>query len=54
MKPSRQSAAKMLRIVMDAGYDDYLKENFANYRNRLETSNNSPCSHFNSGRSRIS
>jgi DNA helicase-2/ATP-dependent DNA helicase PcrA len=26
----------MLRIVMDAGYDDYLKENFANYRNRLE------------------
>jgi DNA helicase-2/ATP-dependent DNA helicase PcrA len=32
----RQSAAKMLRIVMDAGYDDYLKENFANYRNRLE------------------
>jgi DNA helicase-2/ATP-dependent DNA helicase PcrA len=32
----RKSAAKMLRIVMDAGYDDYLKENFANYRNRLE------------------
>jgi DNA helicase-2/ATP-dependent DNA helicase PcrA len=32
----RQSAAKMLRIVMDAGYDDYLKENFANYRNRQE------------------
>ena len=32
----RQSAAKMLRIVMDAGYDDYLKENYANYRNRLE------------------
>ena len=33
---TRQSAAKMLRLVMDAGYDDYLKENFANYRNRLE------------------
>jgi DNA helicase-2/ATP-dependent DNA helicase PcrA len=33
---ARKSAAKMLRIVMDAGYDDYLKENFANYRNRLE------------------
>ena len=33
---ARQSAAKMLRLVMDAGYDDYLKENFANYRNRLE------------------
>ena len=32
----RQSAAKMLRLVMDAGYDDYLKENFANYRNRME------------------
>jgi DNA helicase II / ATP-dependent DNA helicase PcrA len=26
----------MLRLVLDAGYDDYLKENFANYRNRLE------------------
>jgi DNA helicase-2/ATP-dependent DNA helicase PcrA len=33
---ARKSAAKMLRLVMDAGYDDYLKENFANYRNRLE------------------
>ncbi len=22
--------------MLDAGYDDYLKENFANYRNRLE------------------
>jgi len=32
----RQSAAKMLRLVIDAGYDDYLKETFANYRNRLE------------------
>jgi len=30
------SAAKMLRLVIDAGYDDYLKENFANYRTRLE------------------
>ena len=35
-KSVRQSAAKMLRLVIDAGYDDYLKENFANYRNRLE------------------
>jgi DNA helicase-2/ATP-dependent DNA helicase PcrA len=33
---ARKSAAKMLRLVLDAGYDDYLKENFANYRNRLE------------------
>ena len=32
----RKSAARMLRLVIDAGYDDYLKENFANYRNRLE------------------
>ena len=32
----RQSAAKMLRLVMDAGYDDYLKETFANYERRLE------------------
>jgi len=32
----RASAAKMLRLVIDAGYDDYLKENFANYRTRLE------------------
>jgi DNA helicase-2/ATP-dependent DNA helicase PcrA len=32
----RQSAAKMLRLVIDAGYEDYLQENFANYRNRLE------------------
>jgi DNA helicase II / ATP-dependent DNA helicase PcrA len=31
-----RSPAKMLRIVLDAGYDDYLKENFANYEVRLE------------------
>jgi DNA helicase II / ATP-dependent DNA helicase PcrA len=31
-----KSPAKMLRVVIDAGYDDYLKENFANYRTRLE------------------
>ena len=31
-----KSPAKLLRIVIDAGYDDYLKETFANYRNRLE------------------
>jgi DNA helicase-2/ATP-dependent DNA helicase PcrA len=33
---ARQSAAKMLRLVIDAGYDDYLKETFTNYRLRLE------------------
>lgn len=32
----RQSAAKMLRLVMDAGYDDYLKETYPNYERRLE------------------
>ncbi len=26
----------MIRIVVEAGYEDYLKETFANYRNRLE------------------
>ena len=31
-----KSPSKMLRMVIDAGYDDYLKENFANYRVRLE------------------
>jgi DNA helicase-2/ATP-dependent DNA helicase PcrA len=31
-----RNPSKLLRIVIDAGYDDYLKENFANYRNRLE------------------
>ena len=33
---TRRSAAKMLRLVMDAGYDDYLKETFDNYERRLE------------------
>jgi len=32
----RQSAAKMLRLVMDAGYDDYLKETYDNYQRRLD------------------
>ncbi len=32
----RSSAAKMIPLVLDAGYDDYLKENFANYRSRLD------------------
>lgn len=31
-----KSPARMLRIVIDAGYDDYLKENYANYRSRLD------------------
>jgi DNA helicase-2/ATP-dependent DNA helicase PcrA len=32
----RTSAAKMIPLVIEAGYDDYLKENFANYRSRLD------------------
>ncbi len=32
----RKSAAKMLRLVMDAGYDDYLKATYDNYERRLE------------------
>ena len=32
----RQNAGKMLEIVIEAGYDEYLKENFANYRSRIE------------------
>ena len=33
---TRQNAAKMLRLVMDAGYDDYLKETYDNYERRLD------------------
>jgi len=32
----RKSAAKMLRLVIDAGYDDYLKETYDNYEQRIE------------------
>ena len=32
----RSSPARMIRTVLEAGYEDYLKDNFANYRNRLE------------------
>jgi DNA helicase II / ATP-dependent DNA helicase PcrA len=32
----RQSVAKMIPLVIEAGYEDYLKENFANYRSRLD------------------
>ncbi|HKI69760.1 MAG TPA: UvrD-helicase domain-containing protein, partial [Verrucomicrobiae bacterium] len=31
----RSSAAKMIRLVIEAGYDDFLKENYANARSRL-------------------
>jgi DNA helicase-2/ATP-dependent DNA helicase PcrA len=32
----RGNASKMLKVVIEAGYEDYLKENYANYRTRLE------------------
>jgi DNA helicase II / ATP-dependent DNA helicase PcrA len=36
MEPARGNPAKMLRLVVEAGYDEHLKETYANYRNRLE------------------
>ena len=33
---TRRNAAKMLRLVMDAGYDDYLKETYDTYERRLD------------------
>jgi len=33
---TRQSPAKMIRLVVEAGYEDYLKENYDNYRSRME------------------
>lgn len=35
-KSIRASAAKMIQLVIEAGYDDYLKQNYANYRSRLD------------------
>jgi DNA helicase-2/ATP-dependent DNA helicase PcrA len=32
----RGNPAKMLKLVLEAGYEDYLKENYPNYRTRLE------------------
>jgi DNA helicase-2/ATP-dependent DNA helicase PcrA len=32
----RGNASKMIRLVIEAGYEDHLKENYANYRSRLE------------------
>jgi DNA helicase II / ATP-dependent DNA helicase PcrA len=33
---TRNDAAKMLRLVVEAGYEDHLKESYANYRSRLD------------------
>jgi DNA helicase-2/ATP-dependent DNA helicase PcrA len=35
-EPVRSQPSEMIRIVIEAGYEDYLQENYANYRNRLE------------------
>jgi DNA helicase-2/ATP-dependent DNA helicase PcrA len=32
----RRQPARMIRLVLEAGYEEYVKENFANYRSRLE------------------
>jgi DNA helicase II / ATP-dependent DNA helicase PcrA len=32
----RRQPARMIRLVLEAGYEEFVKENFANYRNRLE------------------
>ena len=35
-KSVRTNASKMIRLVIEAGYEDHLKENYANYRSRLD------------------
>jgi DNA helicase-2/ATP-dependent DNA helicase PcrA len=35
-KEVRDSASKMIGLVIEAGYEDYLKESYDNYRSRLE------------------
>jgi DNA helicase-2/ATP-dependent DNA helicase PcrA len=32
----RGNASKMIRLVIEAGYEDHLEDNYANYRSRLE------------------
>jgi DNA helicase-2/ATP-dependent DNA helicase PcrA len=36
VEPIRGKTDKMIRLVIEAGYDEHLQENYANYRNRLE------------------
>ncbi len=36
IEPVRSQPWEMIRIIIEAGYEDYLQETFANYRNRLE------------------
>src|ERR1041385_5798530 len=35
-EPDRSQPSEMIRTVIEAQYEDYLKETFVNYRNRLE------------------
>ncbi|MEI7939864.1 MAG: UvrD-helicase domain-containing protein [Verrucomicrobiota bacterium] len=35
-KEIRASASKMIALVIEAGYEEYLEENYANYRSRVE------------------
>ncbi len=35
-KELRDNASKMIGLVIEAGYEDYLEESYANYRSRLE------------------
>jgi DNA helicase-2/ATP-dependent DNA helicase PcrA len=35
-EPVRSSPSQMIQHVIEAGYEDYLQDNFANYRQRLE------------------
>ena len=35
-RETKDNASRMLRLVLEAGYDDYLEENYANFRSRLE------------------
>lgn len=35
-KEIRNNASEMIRLVLEAGYEEYLEENYANFRSRLE------------------
>jgi DNA helicase-2/ATP-dependent DNA helicase PcrA len=35
-EPVRRSPSQMIQHILEAGYEDYLQDNFANYRQRLE------------------
>jgi DNA helicase-2/ATP-dependent DNA helicase PcrA len=35
-EPVRRSPSQMIQHIIEAGYEDYLQDNFANYRQRLE------------------